>query len=387
MALSDSVLHIVWRDNRNGANGEIYYKYSTDNGVNWGTDMRLTNDSGISSHPGIAVSGLNVYVIWRDDRDGNTEIYLKKSTDGGKSWGNDIRITNDWAGSYNPSVSVLGLMVHIVWEDQRDGNSEIYYKCSTDGGINWSKDTRLTNNPYVSNLPASVVNDSNVYIVWNDYRDGNNEIYYKHSFNAGLSWESDTRLTNAFGNSWWPSLAASGKSIHIIWQDDRNGSGEIFYKYSKNGGLNWSADTVLVDNLTTISEYPAVALTGSKVHLIWTDMRDGPNGEVYYKSNPATKPVSIINNLANGSEEVIIFPNPFSENINIEIANAENAEINIYDQTGKLIRSLECQAYNGRRSFVRWNGLDKNNLRVVGGVYYFKVSLGNKLIVKKIVVL
>ena len=44
--------------------------------------------------------------------------------------------------------------VHVVWFDQRDGNYEIYYKKSTDNGANWSADLRLTNDPAESNRPS-----------------------------------------------------------------------------------------------------------------------------------------------------------------------------------------------------------------------------------------
>ena len=34
--------------------------------------------------------------------------------------------------------------MHVVWHDYRDGNSEIYYKRSIDGGVSWSADMQLT---------------------------------------------------------------------------------------------------------------------------------------------------------------------------------------------------------------------------------------------------
>ncbi|MBN1689819.1 MAG: IPT/TIG domain-containing protein, partial [Dehalococcoidia bacterium] len=58
----------------------MYYKRSTDGGANWGADTRLTNDAGSSLTPSIAVSGNNVHVSWQDNRDGNWEIYYKRDT-------------------------------------------------------------------------------------------------------------------------------------------------------------------------------------------------------------------------------------------------------------------------------------------------------------------
>ena len=134
VAANGSVVHIVWFDLRDGGNSEIYYKRSTDSGENWGADTRLTNNADMSRFPSIAVSGSLVHVVWEDTRDGYTQIYYKRSTDGGINWGADTRLTNINAMSVETCVTVSNSDVHVVWVDDRDGNYEIYYKCSTDSG-------------------------------------------------------------------------------------------------------------------------------------------------------------------------------------------------------------------------------------------------------------
>ncbi|MCI0450621.1 MAG: hypothetical protein L0Y79_12715, partial [Chlorobi bacterium] len=63
-------------------------------------------------------------------------------------WQPDVRLTNNTAysfTSYNNAwgISSNGNMVHVVWWDWRDENSEIYYKRSTNNGISWGADSRL----------------------------------------------------------------------------------------------------------------------------------------------------------------------------------------------------------------------------------------------------
>ncbi|HEY5122485.1 MAG TPA: sialidase family protein, partial [Ignavibacteria bacterium] len=203
-------MHIAWEDNRN-ANYDIYYKRSSDGGISWGADVRMTNNnSSYSASASITVSGSVVHVVWYDNRDGNQEIYYKRSTDAGISWGADVRLTNNTGASYFPSVAVSGSVVHVVWIDGRDGNNEIYCKRSTDAGLSWGADTRLTNNTAYSFYPSIAVSGSVVHVVWEDYRDGNYEIYYKSSLDEGVSWGTDTRLTNNTAGSYFPSVAVSG---------------------------------------------------------------------------------------------------------------------------------------------------------------------------------
>ncbi len=132
IASSGDVVHVVWFDLRD-LNYEIYYKRSTNGGIVWGADTRLTSNSAVSRHPSVAVSGQVVHVVWDDDRNVNPEIYYKRSTDGGVSWGADTRLTNNPAVSTRPSISVSGQVVHVVWTDTRDGNYEIYYKLNPTG--------------------------------------------------------------------------------------------------------------------------------------------------------------------------------------------------------------------------------------------------------------
>src|SRR5262249_5744031 len=155
---------------------EIYYKRSSDGGLTWGADTRLTNNPSGSTVPAIVASGNNVHVAWEEYRHGPAEIYYKRSSDGGATWGNDTRLRNNSANSFSPSIAASGSDVNVAWFDQRDGNFEIYDKHSADGGLNWEPDIRVTTNLAVSNYPSVSVSAPNVHIVWFDERDGNTEI-------------------------------------------------------------------------------------------------------------------------------------------------------------------------------------------------------------------
>jgi hypothetical protein len=283
IAVWGNSVHIVWFDSRDG-NDEIYYKRSTDGGATWGADIRLTDNLSASENPSIAVSGNNVHIAWYDNRDGNPEIYYKRSTDSGASWGTDTRLTNAAGNSYTPSIAVSGSNVHVAWHDSRDGNEEIYYKRSTDAGITWGADTRLTNAAGNSALTSIAVSGNNIHIAWQDERDGNWEIYYKSSADGGITWGADTRLTNAVSDSKYPSIAVSGNRVHVVWQDRRGGNFQIYYKRSTDGGITWAADTRLV-NSPELSQFPSIAASGNNVHVAWQDNRGQyyPKWEIYYK--------------------------------------------------------------------------------------------------------
>jgi hypothetical protein len=387
VAVSGSVVHVVWYDNRDEINNyEIYYKRSTDTGVSWGADTRLTNSIGWSGHPSVSVSGSVVHVVWHDYRDGNYEIYYKRSTDAGVSWGADTRLTNNTTMSELPTVTASGSIVDVLWQDNRDGNYEIYYKRSTDAGVSWGADTRLTNNSASSYNPSVAVSGSVVHVIWTDNRDVSYEIYYKRSTDAGVTWGADTRLTNNPYASVSPSVAVSGSVVHVVWDDRRDGSnGEIYYKRSTNEGVSWGADTRLTNN-TAESWYPSIAVSGSVVHVIWRDYRDG-NFEIYYKRNPTGNPIGIKNISSEIPSSYSLeqnYPNPFNPitNVKFQISNSGSVKIIVFDLLGKEVATLvNEQLAPGTYS------VDFNATNFPSGVYFYRLTTNDFTATKKLILL
>ena len=169
----------------------------------WEPDIRLTYDDSSSYTPYrnnarcIATQRDTIHIVCEDWHGGFDEIYYKRSIDGGITWGTEYRLTYADQYSYYPSVAISGNYIHVIWNDYRDWEDAIYYKRSTDGGTTWEPDIRLTNDPAESHSPSLAVSGTKIHVVWVDGRDGNWEIYYKRSLNEGTSWEADVRLTNA----------------------------------------------------------------------------------------------------------------------------------------------------------------------------------------------
>jgi hypothetical protein len=354
IAATGDTVHAVWYDFRDG-NYETYYKRSTDGGSTWGTDTRLTASANNSWSPSVAAAGDTVHAVWYDDRDGNWEIYYKRSTDGGASWGSDTRLSSDVSASTSPSVAVAGATVHVVWNDDRDGNFELYYKRSTDGGASWDSDARLTNDPDTSFHPNVAVRGAGVHVVWWDDRDGNFEIYYKRSTNGGASWSADARLTDDPGLSREASVAVNGALVHVVWADDRDGSPRIYYKRSTDGGSTWGGDAPLKAD-SSGSYYPSVAVAGAIVHVVWFDWRDG-NPEIYHKR-------SFDSGTSWGSDTRLTNDTCSSENASVATADdavhvvwqdRRDGNYEIYykrDTTGNVIHDVGCTRIEAPSGFV-----------------------------------
>ncbi|MCL0102684.1 fibronectin type III domain-containing protein [Dehalococcoidia bacterium] len=85
-------IFVAWRDDRSG-DGEIYFANSTDEGISFGTDVKVNDvpPPSLSDHrePSLAVGNdTEVYVVWRDMRTGSSQIYFAKAPDA--TWPNKI---------------------------------------------------------------------------------------------------------------------------------------------------------------------------------------------------------------------------------------------------------------------------------------------------------
>jgi len=285
---SNNHIHIVWWDETPGIS-EIYYKRSIDGGTTWGAVKRLTWTSGWSYYPTIAIdSSDHIHVVWEDYAPGNAEIYHKKSTDGGTTWSANKRLTWTSDNSYVPVIAIDSSdTLHVVWYDETSDNSEIYYKNSTDGGTTWSTTQRLTWTSDFSYDPVMAIDSSDtLHVVWEDYLPGNDQLYYRRSADGGSTWSTAKRITWTSSECWWPALAIDANDhIHTIWTDYTSGGVyDIYYKRSTNGGTTWSAAQRL-SWTSGASNEPAIATDkNNHIHVVWEDDTPG-KGELYHKES------------------------------------------------------------------------------------------------------
>jgi len=281
-------LHVLWNDNTPG-NPEIYYKKSTDGGSTWASSQRLTWTSG-SWGPAIAVdpSG-NLHVVWHDDTPGKQEMYYKKSTDGGSTWASSQRLTWTSGRSYcYPAIAVDSLgNLHIVWADNTPGNEEIYYTKSTNAGASWTASKRLTWTAERSNNSRIAVDPSgNPHLVWDENKSGHDETYYKKSADGGAAWTTAKNLTWTPGDSYLGAIVVDPSgNLHVVNQDNTREGFEVYYKKSTDGGTSWSTSQRLTWTSCVAYLSAGMAVDASNnLHVVWPDRTPG-NCEIYYKKS------------------------------------------------------------------------------------------------------
>ncbi|MFO8110789.1 MAG: exo-alpha-sialidase, partial [Thermoplasmata archaeon] len=165
--------------------------------VGWSDDTRLTFN-GRTDDPTIASLGGNIHLVWANDT-APYDLFYRRSEDYGYSWTEEKRLTNASAsGLCNlPSIALNDTTIHVVYDDDRGTPYiETWYLRSEDNGDSWTEEVQLSEgNLSFSEWPDVACEGNNVYVVFGDQRDGEYEIYFKNSSDGGNTWSDDKRLT------------------------------------------------------------------------------------------------------------------------------------------------------------------------------------------------
>jgi hypothetical protein len=103
----DDNVYVVWEDNTNGPDFDIFFRVSHDNGETFEPFIDLSNNTGFSSNPQMVVSGNNVYVVWTDNTNGpDDDIFFRVSHDNGETFEPFIDLSNNTGSSFDPQISV-----------------------------------------------------------------------------------------------------------------------------------------------------------------------------------------------------------------------------------------------------------------------------------------
>lgn len=300
-------LYISWYDDSVG-NKESYLvkRRSSDGNDVWGAEKKINvlADSDDQAWPRIALYddcvSATSSVVWQDDRNGDWDIYIQVFSDGGVlQFSPEIKVNNtasgDGSDQVNPVVAIDGNGdIYTAWVDDRNGDKDIYYAKNRLDGSQIRQAAANQGGLGFEQSEADIAIDSldNVYIVWTDNRNGDNDIYAQKFNSAGIAlWgANDLRINTDSGSvqQTQPSIAIDSlDNIYITWTDERNNNMDIYsQKYSTAGTALWSGD--LRVNITYDSSdqfHPDVTInpTNDEPYVSWEDDRNG-NIDIYASS-------------------------------------------------------------------------------------------------------
>jgi hypothetical protein len=213
----------------------IVFSRSTNRNQTWSSPIALSGGDVQGSIPGTAPDG-TVYVVFGRGifYGGNGTLEISKSASGGASFGPAAVAANITAIPYTLpnswfrtpaslpafAVSPVDGNLYIAWADYRNGDADIYFTRSTDGGSTWAAPVRLNDDPLGNGVDqfqpqVSVAPNGRVAVMWFDRRLTCPDLPWipvDHRGDANMC--IDTFMTRSFdeGQSWVPNIRASAQT-------------------------------------------------------------------------------------------------------------------------------------------------------------------------------
>jgi hypothetical protein len=295
---TDGSFWVVWDDERN-INEDIYYQLYNNDGSPNGINHKLNNDiaSSMQRCSWITQSGFGNYtVVWEDERNSNTDIYGVCFDSLGNFLGSNFRINDDgnnFDHFYASVTSNFNGDFTAVWTDGRNNSFDIFAQRCANTGNPLGQNFRINNDTAGTQWYPVISSDSigNCAIAWMDYRNNNPDIYCRLYDNQGNQLGNNFIVNDvSTGSHMYPFLTRNRHGDFIVaWMDDRNGNFDIYaQRFDYNGYLIGANFKVNDDNTSAAQGYPAVSIDLSgNFSIVWEDSRD-ENTNIYmqrYNSN------------------------------------------------------------------------------------------------------
>jgi len=288
IASRQGFIGVVWADDRGG----IYFANSSDNGNTFGENKRVNDVLGPGFfYPDIVIDdNRTIYVVWEDKIGGIFSIFFSKSYDGGNTWTPSIKVSDNPLvdGQRMPSIVLdSDNNIYVVWVDYIDADTNISFVKSTNQGDSFTLWKQVNDDLGIAKQyqPSIAINDNgNIFVTWIDERGGGYNIYFANSTDGGNNFSMNQKINTGPNISpvYTPSNAvvAKGNHAYIVWQDDRKGDWDIYFSRS-----NWNPSMA-----APISPPIGSRLTLNKPNLLVDTALDQDNDTLYYNFTISDQP-------------------------------------------------------------------------------------------------
>jgi hypothetical protein len=292
-------------ENRYDASGGFYR--SANNGATWSAgflpglvraDTAAPGPYESAGDPAVAAGPKGTFWyanIAFDRTDAANSVAVSRSINGGKSWsthfvvqtpasqGTAVFNDKEWIGA-DPS-DPTGQTAYVTWTLFKGSSSAIVLSKTTNGGRTWSAPHRVSN-VFTNDEGATVVvgKTGTVYVTFETFNGSTDSVAFAVSTNGGATFT--TRLIApisdipsplpgaTFRDNSFPALAIDGSMLHVVWSNWNGTDADVVYLRSTNGGTTWSAPTAIGGGPGD-QFFPWIAARNGTVYASWFNRASG----------------------------------------------------------------------------------------------------------------
>jgi hypothetical protein len=292
-------------ENRYDSSGGVYR--SGNDGVNWSAgflpglvraNKAAPGPYESAGDPAVASGPKNTFWYSNlafDRSDNANAVAVSRSADGGKTWhthfvirtsavqGASLFNDKEWIGT-DPS-DPTGRTAYVTWTQFKGNHSPIVISKTTNGGVTWTKPHRVS--PTLINDQGSNVwvgTSGTVYVTFEAGTTSGDAVAFAVSHDGGVTFTTkliapiadiaDPLPGATFRDNSFPALALVGSTLHVVWSNWNGTDADVVYMRSVNGGKTWSGP-VTIGGGAGDQFFPWVAARGSRVYASWFNRASG----------------------------------------------------------------------------------------------------------------
>ena len=186
---------------------------------------------------------------------------------------------------------------YLVWDDARSGNADIYFAKRDPGAGAWGANVKVntdTGTRIQLNPAIALDSSNNAYAVWQDERNGAGkpDIFFRKRTAAGTWVTPDVKVSDESGGGGGsiqrnPRIAGTAAGAQTaVWVDFRSNQKNIYSAQLAVGGSTWGTNLKVTDNTAADKDFPDVVVgADGTAYAVWQDSRNG-NADIYYAKLP-----------------------------------------------------------------------------------------------------
>jgi hypothetical protein len=239
--------------------------------------------------------GTGTIIAWQDNRSGSSDIYAQRTNSNtGVFWTADGVPICTAAGTQELTQIVddgNGGAI-IVWQDYRNGNYDIYaQRVNSSGAVQWTADgVPICTAPF-EQINLALISDGlgGAIMTWEDNRAnvvGCPDIYAQrvNSSGAPLWVANGVSVCNEASAQFGPRLVSDTTGgAFITWSDQRAGDFDIYtQRFASGGAEQWTTNGVATCTMATDQLSPDICSDGAGgVIIAWYDYRSSTDFDIY----------------------------------------------------------------------------------------------------------
>ena len=285
---------VVWEDFRNRPfETDIYAARVSPTGQVLDPQcIEICAEDGDQSYPAVAFDGVNFVVAWQDERDGQPDIYAARVTPAGQLVDTEA-IPVAWESSRDeryPTVVAGDTVTLVAWESEWLDYDIEGRRIGRSGEV-LDPDAIEISPAENGKMPASAFDGTNFLVVYHDRQNRNTDIYGTKVGQDGTVLNAEFRISLGDTAEEMDARAAfDGNNFLVVWETERPGNWEIHATRLTPNCTVLDSPGFLIDRTSRYEEDADedVVFDGTDFVVVWEDLRNNPETTDIYGARVST---------------------------------------------------------------------------------------------------